>query len=107
MVQLDDAHEVLAALVVGSGKLPGQQGYYRALAGMLTASQGAFERAASRMSNGAQRLLKSAEVRKLIDVPRLSFESMMREKGARRARNFPKEKDNQPEYDRLSGPKQE
>jgi hypothetical protein len=32
------------------------------------------------MSNGAQRLLRSAELRKLIDVPRTSFESMMRKR---------------------------
>jgi hypothetical protein len=80
VVKLEDSHEVLAALVVGSGKLAEQQGYYRALAGMFTASPGAFERAASRMSNGVQRLLRSAEMRKLIDVPRSSFESMMRKR---------------------------
>jgi hypothetical protein len=32
------------------------------------------------MSNGAQRLLRDAEMRKLIDVPRASFESMMRKR---------------------------
>jgi hypothetical protein len=80
VMQLEDTHEVIAALVVGSPKLPGQQGYYRALAGMQKASPGAFERAARRMSNSAQRLLKSTEMRKLIDVPRLSFESMMRKR---------------------------
>jgi hypothetical protein len=58
----------------------GQQGYYRAIAGMGAQSPGAFERAASRMPNSAQRLLRSAEVRKLIDVPRISFESMMRKR---------------------------
>ena len=80
MAQLEDSHEVLEALVVGSQKLPGQQGYYRAIAGMLSASSSAFERAAARMPNGAQRLLRSAEMRKLIDVPRVSFESMMRKR---------------------------
>jgi hypothetical protein len=83
VAQLEESHEVLAALVVGCQKVQGQQGYYRAIAGMLAASSGAFERAAARMSNGAQRLLRSAEMRKLIDVPRVSFESMMR----KRARN--------------------
>jgi hypothetical protein len=80
VAQLDESHEVLAALVIGSQKVQGQQGYYRAIAGMLTASSGAFERAAARMPNGAQRLLRSAEMRKLIDVPRVSFESMMRKR---------------------------
>jgi len=78
--RLEESHEVLAALVVGCQKVQGQQGYYRAIAGMLTASSGAFERAAARMPNSAQRLLRSAEMRKLIDVPRISFESMMRKR---------------------------
>ena len=78
--QLEESHEVLTALVIGSQKVQGQQGYYRAIAGMLAASSGAFERAAARMPNGAQRLLRSAEMRKLIDLPRISFESMMRKR---------------------------
>jgi hypothetical protein len=80
VAQLEESHEVLAALVIGSQKVQGQQGYYRAIAGMLAASSGAFERAAERMPNGAQRLLRSADMRKLIDVPRVSFESMMRKR---------------------------
>ena len=78
--QLEEGHEVLAALVGGCQKVQGQQGYYRAIAGMRAASPGAFERAAARMPNGAQRLLRGAELRKLIDVPRVSFESMMRKR---------------------------
>jgi len=50
------------------------------------------------MPNGAQRLLRSAEMRKLIDVPRVSFESMMRKRGrtalaifgAKASSSFPK-----------------
>jgi hypothetical protein len=80
VAQLEQSHEVLAALVVGSQKVQGQQGYYRAIAGMLAASSGAFERASARMPNSTQRLLRSAEMRKLIDVPRVSFESMMRKR---------------------------
>jgi hypothetical protein len=80
VAHLEESHEVLAALVSGCQKVQGQQGYYRAIAGMLAASPGAFERAAARMPNGAQRLLRSAEMRKLIDVPRISFESMMRKR---------------------------
>ena len=78
--RLDDAHEVLEALVTGCQKVQGQQGYYRAIAGMRGAGQGEFERTAARMSNGAQRLLRAAELRKLVDVPRGSFESMMRKR---------------------------
>jgi hypothetical protein len=80
VAQLEDSHEVLAALVVGSQKVEGQQGYYRAIAGMLAASSGAFDRASARMPNSTQRLLRSGEIRRLIDVPRVSFESMMRKR---------------------------
>ena len=77
---LDESHEVLAALVTGCQKVKGQQGYYRAIAGMHAASPGAFDRAAARMPNLAQRLLRSPEMRKLVDLPRISFESMMRKR---------------------------
>jgi hypothetical protein len=80
VAQLEDSHEVLAALATGCQKVEGQQGYYRAIAGMRAASQGDFDRAAARMPNAAQRLLREAELRKLIDVPRVSFESMMRKR---------------------------
>jgi hypothetical protein len=77
VAQLEESHEVLAGLVNGCHKVKGQQGYYRAIAGMRAASSGAFDRAAARMPNAAQRLLRDAEMRKIIDVPRISFESMM------------------------------
>ncbi len=80
IAQLPEAHEVLEALVVGCQKVEGQQGYYRAIAGMRAASSGAFDRAAARMPNSAQRLLRDAALRKLIDVPRVSFESMMKKR---------------------------
>jgi len=71
---------VLAALLVGCKRVQGQQGYYRAIAGMLAISSGAFERAAARMPNSARALLREAELRKLIHVPRISFESIMRKR---------------------------
>jgi hypothetical protein len=77
---LEESDEVLAALVVGCQKVQGQQGYYRAIAGMRAASSGAFDRAAARMPNAAQRLLRDHDLRKLVDVPRISFESMMRKR---------------------------
>jgi hypothetical protein len=80
VAQIEDSHEVLAALIVGCQKVQGQQGYYRAIAGMRAVSPGAFDRMAARMSNGPQKLLRDAELRKLIDVPRVSFESMMRKR---------------------------
>jgi hypothetical protein len=78
VLRLDEAHEVLAALVTGCHKVEGQQGYYRAIAGMRSADSGAFDRAAAHMPNSSQRLLRDSSLRKLIDVPRVSFESMMR-----------------------------
>jgi len=80
VAELEESHEVLAALVGGCQKVEGQQGYYRAIAGMRAASAGAFDRAAARMPNAAQRLLREAELRKLIGVPRVAFESMMRKR---------------------------
>jgi hypothetical protein len=88
VAQLEERHEVLEALVVGCQKVQGQQGYYRAIAGMREAGSADFERTASRMSNGAQRLLRAAEMRKLIDVPRASFESMMRKRARAAAALF-------------------
>ena len=78
--RLDENHEVLEALVLGCHKIAGQQGYYRAIAGMRADSQREFDRAAARMPNAVQRLLRDAGLRKLIDVPRISFESMMRKR---------------------------
>jgi len=80
VARLEESHEVLTALVTGCEKVEGQQGYYRAIAGMRSASPGLFERASGRMPNAAQRLLRGAETRKLIDVSRQSFESMMRKR---------------------------
>jgi hypothetical protein len=80
VAQLPESHEVLAALVTGCHKVQGQQGYYRAIAGMRAASASAFGRAAAAMPNAAQRLLRDAAQRQLIDVPRISFESMMRKR---------------------------
>jgi len=80
VVQLDESHEVLAALLSGCQKIEGQQGYYRAIAGMQTAAPGRFEKAVSRMPAASQRLLRDAEVRRLVSVPRVSFESMMRKR---------------------------
>ncbi|MEO8371713.1 MAG: hypothetical protein ABI806_21170 [Candidatus Solibacter sp.] len=80
VVKLEESHEVLAALVTGSQKVEGQQGYYRAMAGMRAASQSGFDRAAAHMPNAVQRGLKDAALRKLMDVPRGSFEAMMRKR---------------------------
>ncbi len=80
VAELEESHEVLAALVTGCQKVEGQQGYYRAIAGMRAVSSGAFERTVARMPNAAQRLIRGGEIRKLVDIPRVSFEAMMRKR---------------------------
>jgi hypothetical protein len=80
VIRLDERHEVMEALLTGCRKIEGQQGYFRALAGMKQADPRAFELGAREMSNSAQRYLREADVRKRIDVPRASFESMMRKR---------------------------
>lgn len=77
-----DAHEVMEALVTGCRKIEGQQGYFRALAGMREADARGFELAAREMSNSSQKLLREGDIRKRIDVPRASFESTMRKRAA-------------------------
>jgi hypothetical protein len=80
VAHLEENDEVLAALVIGCQKIKGQQGYYRAIAGMQAASPGPSTVLLRRMPNATQRLLRAAEMRKLINVPRVSFESMMRKR---------------------------
>jgi hypothetical protein len=91
VMQLEESHEVLEALVTGCQKVQGQQGYYRAIAGMHATSCGAFERAAARMANSAQRLLRGAELHKRIAVSRVSFESMMRKRARAAIATFSQE----------------
>jgi hypothetical protein len=77
---LDERVEVLEALVTGCRKIEGQQGYYRAIAGMQASDPRRFEHTAASMSNAPRKLLREPEMRKRLDVPRTSFESMMRKR---------------------------
>jgi hypothetical protein len=72
--------EVLAALLSGCKKIAGQQGYYRALAGMIDSLGGSLERVARHMPNSIRGLLKDSEIRKKIDMRRISFESQMKKR---------------------------
>jgi hypothetical protein len=85
---LEDSHEILAALVSGCLKLDNQNGYYRAIAGMRSVSQGNFDRAVARMPNAAQRAVKSGEIPKLSAVSRASFEAMMRKRARTAVASF-------------------
>ncbi|MBC7928243.1 MAG: hypothetical protein H7039_21570 [Bryobacteraceae bacterium] len=80
IMQMEARAEVLEALVLGCHKIEGQQGYYRALAGMRETDSRGFDLATRQMSNSAQRLLKDAGLRKKMDTPRQSFESGMRKR---------------------------
>jgi len=66
--------EALEALIRGCKKVPGQQGYFRAIAGFREASARAFDQAAAQ-TGSAQKLLKEPEMRQKTAVPRRSFES--------------------------------
>ncbi|MBS1832761.1 MAG: hypothetical protein JST65_08610, partial [Acidobacteria bacterium] len=70
--------EILDAIVRGCRKVPGQQGYYRAIAGMQTASSRMFEEAAGLMPNAARKELRDPDLRRAISIPRSSFESSLK-----------------------------
>jgi hypothetical protein len=74
-----DLAEVVAALVVGSRKLAGQRGYYRALAGLLSGLAATrLERIVAQLPASVRTEFRSAEVRRQIAVPRVSFESSLK-----------------------------
>jgi len=70
--------EILDAIVRGCRKVPGQQGYYRAIAGMQSASPRMFEEAAGLMPNAARKELRDPDLRRAISIPRSSFESSLK-----------------------------
>lgn len=67
--------EVLEALVRGCKKVPGQAGYFRAIAGFREASARVFQDALTRLPGSTQKILKEPEMQKKLAVPRRSFES--------------------------------
>ena len=70
--------ELLEALLSGSRKLATQRGYYRAMAGLVAGLGSRLDGVVAKMPASARNEFRSSEVRKLIAVPRPSFESMMR-----------------------------
>ncbi len=78
--------EIVEALALGCTKLPGQQGYYRALAGYARASARGLEapEIAEHVAASTRRLLRASDLRQKIAVPRASFESQL----AKRARSL-------------------
>ena len=73
-----DRSEVLEALVIGARKIEGQRGYQRAVAGMLEGLGSRTEGVVAKMSARARSEFKSADLRKSVAVPRVSFESSMK-----------------------------
>lgn len=77
-LNVQDRADVLAALLQGCRTIPGQRGYYRAIAGMAEALGSGMEAVVKLMPSKARSDWKDGEVRKAIAVPRSSFESSMR-----------------------------
>lgn len=76
----DDRAQALAALLSGCKKIPGQSGYYRAIAGLARALDGKLDDFARRMPASLRQELKNAEVRRHIALKQISFESGMRKR---------------------------
>jgi hypothetical protein len=74
----EDRAEVLAALLHGCRTIPGQRGYYRAIAGMVNTLGAGVEALTRHFTSKARSDWKDADTRKQIAVPRVSFESMMK-----------------------------
>jgi len=77
-LDVSERSEIVDALVRGCRKVPNQEGYYRALAGMVNASQRNFDQAAERMPAASRKELRDPDLRRQIAIPRASFESRMR-----------------------------
>jgi hypothetical protein len=76
-LQAEERVAVVEALVAGCRRVPGQSGYYRALAGFDAVLPGglAADALLDRCSAATRRGLREADLRRLVAVPRISFES--------------------------------
>lgn len=71
--------ETLGALIAGCRKVPGQRGYYRAIRGFEDALGAAgFNTLTALLPNSLRKESAAAPLRKLVAVPRESFESSLR-----------------------------
>lgn len=77
LLSFDDRRDLVDALVEGCRKLPGQQGYYRALAGMMNANPSQFERLIDGLPGTSRKEIRSGDFRKLLSVPRASWEASL------------------------------
>lgn len=79
-LKIEDRAEVLAALLSGCRKIPGQVGYYRAISGMLGAVGGNVETITKRMPAALRGEMKNAELKRHVALRRISFESSMKKR---------------------------
>jgi hypothetical protein len=75
LLNVAEKAEVLEALIRGCKKVPGQAGYFRAIAGFREASARVFADSVARLPGSTQKLLKEPEMQKKLAVPQRSFES--------------------------------
>ncbi|MBL8238588.1 MAG: hypothetical protein JNM66_14275 [Bryobacterales bacterium] len=75
LLNVGEKAEVLEALIRGCKKVPGQAGYFRAIAGFREASARVFADSVARLPGSTQKLLKEPEMQKKLAVPQRSFES--------------------------------
>lgn len=75
-LDLDEKAEILAALAAGCRKIPGQVGYHRAIAGMAAGT--GLDQLAKRLNAGARQALKDPEIKRHLQLRRVSFESSLR-----------------------------
>lgn len=67
--------EVLGALAVGTEKIPNQQGYFRALAGMARALGGSFQLLCDELPTAPRKQMRDASLRRHLGTLQASFES--------------------------------
>jgi hypothetical protein len=79
-LRLDDRLAIVAQLLEGCRTIPGQQGYQRALAGLLEAWPGGADGLGKKLPPAARRQLERPEMRKSLAVSRPSFEAAMRKR---------------------------
>jgi len=72
-----DHLEVIAALVEGGRKVPGQIGYYRALVGLREGLGGTFDRLCERLTSVDRKHLAEPDVRRRLMVSATSFHSSL------------------------------
>lgn len=79
-LKIDERAEVLAALLSGCKKIPGQVGYFRAVSGMLRAIGGNLDVVVKRMPAALRGELKNAEIKRHTALRQVSFESSMKKR---------------------------